>query len=53
MHNGTQFVALGEEIYKFSIDGKFSLKYKKKCLDDYFNKVNEINKTLSEGKDWD
>jgi hypothetical protein len=52
LHQGNQYVFIAEEIYKFKVDGKFSV-LKKKCLDDYFTKVNEIYKTYSQGKDWD
>jgi hypothetical protein len=52
VHLGIQYVTVGKEIYKFSIDGKFDLLYKKACLENYFSKVNDIYKNLAEGKDW-
>ena len=53
LHQGTQYVLIAEEIYKFTVDGKFSVLYKKICLDDFFIKMDEIYKTLSQEKDWD
>ncbi len=50
LHQGTQYVLIADEIYKFTVDGKFSVLYKNKCLDKFFTKMDEIYKTLSQKK---